>query len=124
MVENYPDLKANQNVLQLQEELTNTENLIAFARQHYNDVIGQYDTRRESFPTNLIASRFGFQPREYFRAPDEERAVPKVDLSGIGTRGQAAGVARTIVVRHGWTPGRCRADRGRQGHGPGNARTP
>ena len=85
VVENYPDLKANQNVLQLQEELTNTENLIAFARQHYNDVIGQYDTRRESFPTNLIASRFGFQPREYFRAPDEERAVPKVSLSGIGS---------------------------------------
>jgi LemA protein len=85
VVENYPDLKANQNVLQLQEELTNTENLIAFARQHYNDVIGQYDTKRESFPTNLIASRFGFQPREYFSAPDEERAVPKVSLSGIGT---------------------------------------
>lgn len=89
VVENYPDLKANQNVLQLQEELTNTENLIAFARQHYNDVIGQYDTRRESFPTNLIASRFGFQPREYFRAPEEERAAPKVSLSGIGT-GSAA----------------------------------
>jgi len=84
LVENYPDLKANQNVLQLQEELTNTENLIAFARQHYNDVVGQYDTKRESFPSNLIANQFAFAPREYFAAPEEERAVPKVSLSGIG----------------------------------------
>jgi LemA protein len=85
VVEAYPDLKANQNVLQLQEELTNSENLIAFARQHYNDVVGQYDTRRESFPGNLIANQFGFQPREYFVAPEEERAVPQVKLTGLGT---------------------------------------
>ena len=84
LVENYPDLKANQNVLQLQEELTNTENLIAFARQHYNDVVGQFNTRRESFPSNLIANQFGFAPREYFAAPDEERAVPSVKLTGLG----------------------------------------
>jgi len=85
VVENYPDLKANQNVLQLQEELTNTENLIAFARQHYNDVVGQYATKRESFPSNLIANQFGFAPREYFAAPEEEKAVPKVSLTGLGT---------------------------------------
>ena len=84
VVENYPDLKANQNVLQLQEELTNTENLIAFARQHYNDVVGQLNTRRESFPANLIANQYGFAPREYFSAPDEERAVPQVKLTGLG----------------------------------------
>jgi LemA protein len=84
LVENYPDLKANQNVLQLQEELTNTENLIAFARQHYNDVVGQFNTRRETFPSNLIANQFGFAPREYFAAPDEERAVPQVKLTGLG----------------------------------------
>ncbi len=84
VVEGYPDLKANQNVLQLQEELTNTENLIAFARQHYNEVVGQYDTKRESFPSNLIASRFGFEGREYFVAPEEERATPKVVLTGLG----------------------------------------
>jgi LemA protein len=84
VVENYPDLKANQNVLQLQEELTNTENLIAFARQHYNDVVARYATRRETFPSNLIASRFGFQAREYFAAPDEDRAVPRVQLTGLG----------------------------------------
>jgi len=84
VVEGYPDLKANQNVLQLQEELTNTENLIAFARQHYNDLVAQYDIKRESFPSNLIASRFGFEPREYFVAPDDERTTPKVSLTGLG----------------------------------------
>jgi LemA protein len=84
VVEQYPELRANQNVLQLQEELTNTENLIAFARQHYNDVVGRYNTKRESFPSNLIANQFGFGPREYFTAPVEERAVPRVQLTGIG----------------------------------------
>lgn len=83
VVESYPDLKANQNVLALQEELTNTENLIAFARQHYNDLVGQYDTRRESFPINVMMSR-DFPPREYFTAPVEAQAAPKVDLGGIG----------------------------------------
>lgn len=83
VVEGYPDLKANQNVLALQEELTNTENLIAFARQHYNDLVGQYDTRRQSFPINVMMSR-DFPPREYFTAAPDETAAPKVDLSGIG----------------------------------------
>jgi len=86
VVEQYPDLKANQNVLQLQEELTNTENLISFARQHYNDVVGRYNTKRESFPSNLIANQFGFGPREYFEVEDEARQVPKVSLSGVGAR--------------------------------------
>lgn len=82
VVEGYPDLKANQNVLALQEELTNTENLIAFARQHYNDLVGQYDTRRQSFPINVMMGR-DFPPREYFTAAPDETATPRVDLSGI-----------------------------------------
>jgi LemA protein len=86
LVEQYPELKANRNVLQLQEELTNTENLISFARQHYNDVVGRYNTKRESFPSNLIANQFGFGPREYFEIEPDARAVPKVDLRGVGAR--------------------------------------
>jgi hypothetical protein len=58
--EAYPDLKANQNMMQLTEELSTTENRIAFARQSYNDAVMQYNTRRESFPANLIAGPFGF----------------------------------------------------------------
>lgn len=85
VAEAYPELKANQNVLALQEELTNTENQIAFARQHYNDLVGQYDTRRQSFPINVMMSR-DFPAREYFTAPPDEQAAPKVDLSGISTR--------------------------------------
>lgn len=81
VVEGYPDLKANQNVLALQEELTSTENLIAFARQHYNDLVGQYATRRETFPINLMMGR-DFPPREYFSAPAEEHAAPRADLDG------------------------------------------
>lgn len=80
VAEQYPEVRANQNVLHLQEELTNTENLISFARQHYNDLVARYDTKRESFPVNLIASRFGFGPREYFEAEPGQRAVPRVQL--------------------------------------------
>jgi LemA protein len=80
VVEQYPDLKSNQSVLALQEELTNTENLVAFARQHYNSVVGDLNTRVESFPGNLIARQFGFERREYFEAPAEEHAVPRVQL--------------------------------------------
>ncbi|MCS7177546.1 MAG: LemA family protein [Candidatus Kapabacteria bacterium] len=81
LMESYPELKANQNVLQLQEELTSTENKIAFARQFYNDVVTKYNTARESFPSNLIAALFRFQPAELFAVTDErEREVPSVDL--------------------------------------------
>jgi LemA protein len=77
--EAYPDLKANQNFLALQEELASTENRIAFARQHYNDVTAAYNTRRLSFPVNLLAPAFGFGPEEFFEieAP-AERAAPQV----------------------------------------------
>jgi LemA protein len=64
--ESYPNLKANENFAQLQEELTSTENKIAFSRQHYNDSTAVYNTARETFPNNLIANTFGFQRQEYF----------------------------------------------------------
>ena len=81
VMENYPQLKADENVLKLQEELTTTENQIAFSRQAYNDVVLGLNTRIQSFPNNLIASNFGFKPAEYFKGAPEEQAVPKVDLS-------------------------------------------
>jgi LemA protein len=84
VMENYPQLKSDQNVLKLQEELTTTENQIAFSRQAYNDSVMQLNTRIESFPTNLIASNFGFKQAEYFQGAPEDQAVPKVDLSMSG----------------------------------------
>lgn len=80
LFENYPDLKANQNVLALQEELTTTENQIAFARQHYNDSVMFYNTKIQVFPSNIIANIFQFTKKDFFEAPEEEKAVPKVDL--------------------------------------------
>ncbi len=77
--EAYPDLKANQNFLALQEELSSTENKISFARQHYNDVAASYNTRRLSFPANLFAGAFGFTAEEYFEIEmAEERKAPEV----------------------------------------------
>jgi len=84
--ENYPQLKADENVLKLQEELTTTENQIAYARQAYNDVVLELNTRIQTFPTNLIASNFGFKPAEYFKGAPEEQTVPKVDLSMTAPR--------------------------------------
>ena len=81
VVENYPDLKANQNVLQLQEELTTTENQISFSRQHYNATVMDYNTSIQTIPAVLIAGPFGFTKREFFEAEPEAQAVPVVDLS-------------------------------------------
>jgi LemA protein len=82
VVEAYPQLKATGNVGQLQEELTSTENRIAFARQHYNDVSTQYNTKQQQFPTNLIAGMARATPAELWEVTDAtERAVPKIDLS-------------------------------------------
>jgi LemA protein len=79
--EQYPDLKANQNMMQLTEELTSTENKIAFARQAYNDSVMQYNTSRETFPNVLLAGAFGFLPAELFHVEDPaERAAPKVSF--------------------------------------------
>lgn len=80
--EAYPDLKANQNILGLQEELSSTENKVSFARQAYNDAVMQYNTMRETFPTVIIAGMAGFQPAQSFEitAPTE-REAPKVSFS-------------------------------------------
>ncbi len=80
LVENYPDLKANQNVLSLQEELTSTENKISFSRQHYNDMVMTINTRIEQFPANVIAGMFNFGQEDFFEIGETERDVPKVDL--------------------------------------------
>src|ERR1700676_1927030 len=77
--EQYPDLKANQNMMQLTEELTSTETKIAFARQAYNDSVMQYNTARETFPNVILAGMFGFLPAELFHVEDPtERNAPKV----------------------------------------------
>lgn len=81
LMENYPELKANENVLRLQEELTTTENQIAFARQYYNDLVMQFNTRQEVFPSNIIAQFFNFKPSEFFAVPEAEKATPSVNLS-------------------------------------------
>jgi len=82
VVEAYPDLKATGNVAQLQEELTSTENKIAFARQLYNDTATQYNTRQQQFPTNLVAGMASAAPAELWEITnDAERAVPNVNLS-------------------------------------------
>jgi LemA protein len=79
--EQYPDLKANQNMMQLTEELTSTENKIAFARQAYNDSVMTYNTSREVFPNVVFAGMFGFLPAELFKIEDPaERNAPKVNF--------------------------------------------
>jgi LemA protein len=81
VIENYPQLKSDQSVMQLQEELTTTENQIAFSRQAYNDSVMQLNTRVQTFPSNIIAQHFGFTQAEYFKAAPGDEAVPKVDLA-------------------------------------------
>lgn len=82
VAEAYPDLKANQNMMQLTEELTSTENKVAFARQAYNDSVMAYNTKREIFPTNIVAGIFQFQAAELFQIENpEEKQAPKVSFS-------------------------------------------
>jgi LemA protein len=81
VVENYPDLKANQNVLSLQEQVTTTENQISFSRQHYNATVLEYNNGIQTFPNNIFAGMFGFTKRDFFEAEPEAADVPKVDLS-------------------------------------------
>ncbi|WP_010631805.1 LemA family protein [Sporolactobacillus vineae] len=78
LAESYPDLKANQNFLSLQEELATTENKVAYSRQLYNKTVKDYNIKRESFPTNLIAGLFGFKREELLTIPETDREVPKV----------------------------------------------
>jgi len=80
--EAYPDLKANQNIMQVQEELVSTENKVAFSRQAYNDSVMEYNTDRESFPQVVVAGPLGFRPAELLEATEspEERQAPKVSF--------------------------------------------
>lgn len=81
-VENYPDLKANQNFLALQEELTATENKISFARQNYNDQVMMYNNKIQMFPSNIVAGMFNFKEEEFFELKDQaEKEVPKVSFN-------------------------------------------
>jgi LemA protein len=81
VAEAYPDLKANQNMARLMEELSSTENKVAFARQSYNDTVMTYNTARERFPTNIIAGMFKFDPAELFEVQkSEQREAPKVSF--------------------------------------------
>lgn len=81
VVENYPDLKANQNVLELQEQLTTTENQISFSRQNYNATVLDYNTSIQTFPALMFAGMFSFTKRDFFDAEPEASNVPSVDLS-------------------------------------------
>jgi LemA protein len=82
VVENYPQLKANENMMAVQEELVSTENKISFARQHYNDSVMDYNTKIQTVPSNLIANMFNFGSREFFELEDRvQREAPKVDFS-------------------------------------------
>ncbi len=80
VTENYPELKANQNVMNLQEQLTTTENQISFARQHYNATVLDYNNAIQVFPAVIFAGMFGFTKREFFEAEAEAQAVPVVNL--------------------------------------------
>ncbi len=84
VAESYPDLKANTNYLKLQEELTNTENKIAYSRQLYNSVTSNYNVKLETFPSNIVAGMFGFKAADFLKTPEEEKAVPKVDFGSTG----------------------------------------
>jgi len=82
LAEAYPDLKANQNMIQLQEELTSTENKVAFARQAFNDAVLSYNNACQNFPGNLIANNFGFKTAQFLEIEQpEKRAVPKVSFT-------------------------------------------
>lgn len=81
IVENYPDLKSSQNFIALQDELSGTENRIATARHDYNEVVKTYNTKIQTFPSNIIAGMFNFEKAEYFEADDSAKEVPVVDFS-------------------------------------------
>jgi LemA protein len=80
LMENYPDLKANENVARLMEELSATENKISFSRQFYNDSVMVLNNNVQSFPSTIVAGMFGFREATYFEVPETETAVPRVDL--------------------------------------------
>ncbi len=84
LAENYPDLKANENFLKLQNELVETENYLQFARRYYNGAVRDYNTLTETVPNNVVAGWFNFRPKEFFQKTSDEAAnVPLVDLGGV-----------------------------------------
>lgn len=87
VVENYPNLKANQNFLALQEELTSTENKISFSRQYYNDSVLRYNNKTQMFPSNIVAGMTGFKQGDFFETKTaEEREVPRVSFTSTTTK--------------------------------------
>ena len=80
VVENYPELRSNQNFIRLQDELSGTENRITVARNRYNDAVRRYNTRIRQFPASMLASRFGLEQREYFEISEAAREVPQVNF--------------------------------------------
>lgn len=80
VVENYPQLKANENFIRLQDELAGTENRIAVERRRYNEVVRAYNILLRTFPQNIVANMFGFQKAEFFEAPGEAKTAPKVEF--------------------------------------------
>lgn len=80
VVENYPQLRSNENFIRLQDELAGTENRIAVARRRYNESVRQFNTRIRSFPASIIADSLGFEEKEYFEVPESAREVPEVDF--------------------------------------------
>ncbi|HDH28250.1 MAG TPA: LemA family protein, partial [Euryarchaeota archaeon] len=80
VAENYPELKANQNFIGLQNELSKTEDKIAYARQFYNDITTRYNIRIQTVPSNIVAALFKFNKKDLFEAPESERSVPKVEF--------------------------------------------
>jgi LemA protein len=80
IAENYPQLKANENFMQLQQELSDTEDKVAYSRQYYNTSVMEFNTRLQVFPNSMVASGFGFTPKEFFGATDDERKAVKVSF--------------------------------------------
>ena len=80
VVENYPDLKSSQNLIQLSDELAGTENRIATARRDYNEAVKEYNLKIKRFPTNIIAGMFGYSKRDYFEASEQSKEVPNVNF--------------------------------------------
>jgi len=76
VTENYPELKANENMMQLQEEITSTENRIGFARQHYNDSVMRYNNKAQQFPGNIVAGMYNFEKKDYFELEEAEQREP------------------------------------------------
>jgi LemA protein len=93
VAENYPQLRAVESFLQLQEALTSTEDKIEYARRYYNTSVRDYNTGLQTFPRSVIATLFHFKPAEFFAAQDDDRAVPQLSLSSFGTGGGGTAVS-------------------------------